>query len=798
MEKFISIQQKLQRNVMLLITITLTAVILIITILNIVSLNANINKTKASIEKALITKGRLLAANNSLAMRGMAADNSFTMIQDLVAAALKDDRDIVYAIFMDPARKPWAIANQEQPSGKVENKEPLTDSIALWASNLTEVGSKQYAKQNKKVKEVIIEFAGPVIADDETLGFIRYGISTATMVATIEMARRGGIKSGIFMILFLIAIGAVSLYTSSTVLKRLSQRITKPIGSLVKSTEVIGQGNYNVEVKPESNDEIGNLAQYFESMRVTIKRYTEHLQDIIDEKMQQVNDILNNIDQGLFTINFDGKVNPEYSRRANDILKVKDISKHNIQEIFRLDQKQERLFSSWLTLVMEKHESQRWKKIVRLSPVQQIELMEAGAVEPKFIEFDYQRILDKNNKLSKLMILSRDVTEERRREMELKEQRLRHENEMKTVLGIVNTPPEEMKEFVEDTDGRLKVLTVALNRHLAGVEKMRQEYPQGAPYTIKKEHIDELYRDIHTIKGNAGSYGFDLMSAIAHTLEDDLDKLREPAETRRDQTIHEMLEKIEKQKNLLDEIRKKMGQFFGEGEDLSVKVPLTRIQAIDEKAKKIAAQKVEPEVRQVLEECSKLTWKHLKDITRKYQKIVQKAGRKLGKEVEFSVEPEKLLLSPDEFAAIDEALVHLTRNAVDHGIEPPEVRAEAGKEVKGHVKISYASRQGMKVLTIADDGGGIDGNRIAAKAVEKGFITAQKASTMSEQEKVNLIYLAGFSTTDKVTDVSGRGFGMDIVNKSLAAIGAALTIGTKLGQGTEFTIAIPDPSQPRK
>lgn len=786
MEKFVGIQKKLQKNVMVLITITLTAVILIITILNIISMNVTINKTRGNIEKTLLAKGRLLATNNSLAMRGMAADNAFTAIQDLVAAALKNDKDIVYSIFMDPGNRPWAIATLEKPSGKVDSKEPLKDSLSLWASKLGEVSLKKY----KRGREEIIEFAGPVMVDEEPAGFIRYGISTATMQRAIGEATRNGIYTGLQTIFWLLVIGAVSLYVSNLVLKRLSSRITRPIGSLVKSTEVIAQGNYAVEVKPESNDEIGNLAQVFDQMRVTIKRYTEHLQDIIDEKMQQVNDILNNIDQGLFTINFDGKVNPEYSRRANEILKVKDISKHNIQEIMRLDPKQENAFSTWLSLVTEKHECQRWKKIVRLSPVLQLELLEAGTAEPKFVEFDYQRILDKNNKLSKLMVLARDVTEERRQEIEIKEQRLRHENEMKTVLGIVNTPPEEMKEFVADVELRIKRLNASVKLHLQGVDTMRAGYPEGATYVIKKEQIDELYRDIHTLKGNAGSYGFELMSTLAHEMEDLLDALREPVETRRDLTLQQMLARLEKQEALLDDIRKKMAQFFGEGEDMSVKVPLARIQSIDEKVKRAAAREISPDLREVLDECRKLSWKQLKDITRKYQKIVQKAGRKLGKEVVFSVEPEKLLLQPDEFIAIDEALVHLTRNAVDHGIEPAELRAEVGKGI-GQVTMSYTSTKGVKVLTIADDGAGIDGNRIAAKAVEKGVITEKECAAMSEDEKLNLIFRAGFSTAEVVTDISGRGFGMDIVKKSLDAIGATITIGTKIGQGTEFTIMIP-------
>jgi len=786
-ENFVGIQKKLRKNVMALITVMLTAVILIITLLNVLTMNATIKKTRGNIETALNAKGRLLASNNGLAMRGMAADNAFSAIQDLAAAALKDDKDIVYSIYMDEKKQPWAIATSTQPSGKIDGKEPLVDSISLWASKLTEVGSKKY----KKDKEEIIEFAGPVLVDGSPAGFIRYGISTAAMQKAIQEATRNGVITGLQTILLLLFIGGGSLYASNSVLKTLSSRMTRTIGSLVKSTEVIARGNYTVEVKPESNDEIGNLARFFDQMRLTIKRYTEHLQDLIDEKMQQVNDILNNIDQGLFTINFDGTVNPEYSKRANEILNVKDISKHTIQEIMRLDQKQEQMFSTWLSLVTEKHEIQRWKKIVRLSPVLQLEIMEAGTPEPKYVEFDYQRILDKNNKLSKLMILARDVTEERRRDMEIKEQRLRHENEMKTVLGIVNTPPEEMKEFVEDMEQRLTQLTATIKFHLQGVEKMRAGYPDGAAYTIKKEHIDEMYRDIHTLKGNAGSYGFELMSTISHKMENLLDKLREPVETRRDQTLQDMLDGLEKQETLLEEIRKKMGQFFGEGEDLAVKIPLLRIHSIDEKVKKLDKDVVVAEVREILEECSKLTWKQLRDITRKYQKIVQKAGRKLGKEVEFSIEPDKLLLRPDEFNSVDEALVHLTRNAVDHGIEMPEVRLESAKGV-GHVRMSYAVNNENKIITIADDGAGMDCNKISSKAVEKGFITADRCNAMTEKEKLDLIYLPGFSTAETVNDISGRGFGMDIVKKSLDAIGASIAIDSKIGLGTTFTITIPE------
>jgi len=786
MGKFVSIQKKLQTNVMLLITCMLAMVILIITVINTITLNNNIQNTKANIEMALLAKGRLLAANNSLAMQGMAADNAYSAIQDLVAAALKDDKDIVYAIFMDRTQKPWAYATPAKAGERAGSKEPLTDSISLWASKLMEVGSKRF----KQGKEELIEFTGPVLVNEKPAGFIRYGISTAPMQKAIAEATRRGIVSGAQMIFWLLVIGAASLYASGAVLKRLSSRITKPIWSLVKSTEVIAQGNYNTVIQAESNDEIGNLAQFFEQMRVTIKRYTDHLQDIIDEKMQQVNDILNNIDQGLFTVNFDGTVNPEYSKRTGELLQMNDLSRRTIQEIFRLDQKKEQAFLTWLALVVEIHAKQRWKKIVRLAPIRQLELSDTAGAQPRAIELDFQRILDKNNGLSKIMVLARDVTDERRRERDIREQRLRHENEMKTVLGIVNTPPDEMLDFTTDVEARLKRLISTIKLDLQHVEKMRAEFPNGSVYSIKSERINELFCDIHTLKGNAGSYGFELISSIAHDLEDHLEDLREPVEKRRDQTLREMLELLDTQKKLLADIRQKMDQFFGEGEDLAVKIPLARIRSIAEKVKKCSLHAVSGDVRLVLDECLMLSWKQLKDIARKYQKIVQRAARKLGKEIEFIVEQPRMLLPPDALEILDESLVHLTRNAVDHGIEPPEIRSESGKGA-GHVTLSYFVKNGGRVISIADDGAGIDVEKISSKGIKLGIISVVQCGRMSEKEKLELMFQPGFSTVDTVGDLSGRGFGLHIVRKNLAAIGASLEIETKIGQGTKFIITVP-------
>ena len=302
MKRFVSIHTKLVRNTMLLIVATFVVLLSTISFVNVIAINKNIEKTKKSIRNSLLAKGKTLANNNSMAMRGMAEDNAFTAIRDLVSSTVADDDDVVYGIYMDRQRIPWVNASVDTLTGAAQGNEPLDDSISLWAGSLDRLAYREYRRGNT----IVMEFAAPVVLDDDILGHIRYGISTRSMEQLIREAQAGGHMTLRMLILAILSTGLFSLGIGYAVVRQQSMRITSPIGSLVASTKSISDGNYNIVVQQESNDEIGDLAGHFESMRATIKQYTDHLQELIDEKMQQVNDILNNIDQGLFTINLDG------------------------------------------------------------------------------------------------------------------------------------------------------------------------------------------------------------------------------------------------------------------------------------------------------------------------------------------------------------------------------------------------------------------------------------------------------------------------------------------------------------
>ena len=656
-------------------------VLAVIVLLNVLSANKSNKKTEQTIRTALEAKGQMLAKNNSIALSGMAADNAFGSIHDLVISTVEDDADLSYGIYMDNSQLPF-VNYTKGGSKEIQTPQPLTDSVTMWASALAKPGMKTYWRGKK---DEVIEFAAPVKSGGETLGFIRYGLSTRNMNQQINAAKIAGLISLVVTLTILLALFAVSLVLAFKLLKDIAVKITKPIDSLVKSTKTIAEGNYNVEIHPESDDEIGALSEDFENMRQTVKKFTDHLQDLVDEKMQQVNDILNNIDQGLFTINLDGTINREYSSRANDILKVADVSSCSITELFRLDIKQEDAFKQWLDLVTDRHEKQRWNKLVRLSPVLQLELGANDKVQTEaeemmdYVAISYQKIFDKQGNLCKIMVLALDETEKRLKDLQMKQERERHENEVKAILGVANTPQEEITEFVEDTETRVVRLREKITEHKEKVAAQRRDFPDGPVYEVKASNIDEIYRDIHTIKGNGGSYGFELLSAFAHKAEDYLEELKSPVKSRREDIFSKMLENVEQIALQLEDVREKMKLIYGSEEDLSIKVPEARISKITSLCNEaLQTSGISKIVKDLVEECTMLSWKPLKTLARKYQKTAQKAARRLNKDIDFEVIDELKMHPSNALSVIDDALIHLVRNSADHGIESDEVRAEVG------------------------------------------------------------------------------------------------------------------------
>ena len=179
----------------------------------------------------------------------------------------------------------------------------------------------------------------------------------------------------------------------------------------------------------------------------------------------------------------------------------------------------------------------------------------------------------------------------------------------------------------------------------------------------------------------------------------------------------------------------------------------------------------------------------VKSVFQRMPRLAREVAAMTGKPVRLVTEGETTEVDKTVIERLADPLTHMIRNAIDHGLETPEARAAAGKPAEGVVRLSAAHRSGRIVIEVSDDGGGIDRPRVRAIAIERGVI--QPDAVLSDEETDNLIFMPGFSTASAVSDISGRGVGMDVVRRSIQTLGGRISISSRPGQGSTFTMSLP-------
>ncbi|MFM9011956.1 MAG: response regulator [Planctomycetota bacterium] len=181
----------------------------------------------------------------------------------------------------------------------------------------------------------------------------------------------------------------------------------------------------------------------------------------------------------------------------------------------------------------------------------------------------------------------------------------------------------------------------------------------------------------------------------------------------------------------------------------------------------------------------------LADGIRGFPRLVRDVSRTLGKQVRFEVRGEQTGVDRDILDKLEAPLSHLIRNSLDHGIETPAEREASGKPATGTIRLEARHRAGMLQLTLSDDGRGIDVERLRGQAVARGLVARQVADQLTELELLEFLFLPGFSTKEQVTELSGRGVGLDVVQSMVKSVGGSVRVATHLGRQTVFTLQLP-------
>lgn len=370
---------------------------------------------------------------------------------------------------------------------------------------------------------------------------------------------------------------------------------------------------------------------------------------------------------------------------------------------------------------------------------------------------------------------------------------------------------------------------------LEHVESLNQSLLKFEEEPTVREHVDVLFRSAHTLKGMAATMGYDQIREICKTIEEIFDRFRKGEETITTELGNVIFYGIDILKQLIHDETKKINldEFLNyvknpseikQNNDksdtaltLQIKSPTVRVRLQDLDAlvnlvgeMMISKMRLEQimhtydsnEGREILMTLGRLitdiqyqTMKirlvPIDQIFNRFSRMIRDVSSSLGKEVKLEVNDSGIELDRTVLDAITDPLLHMLRNAVDHGLETPSERRGKGKPEAGTIRLS-ANRMGDRVeIQVEDDGNGIDLEAIKSKALEKQITTAEELAQMSDEEIIGLVGTPGLSTAKTVTDISGRGVGMDVVMTQVKNVGGHVKILTEKGKGTRIVLTIP-------
>lgn len=374
---------------------------------------------------------------------------------------------------------------------------------------------------------------------------------------------------------------------------------------------------------------------------------------------------------------------------------------------------------------------------------------------PRHLRFDYRALLDDQDKLSKTLVIVHDETETLHNEAEARRQLERVER-----IRRASASPTGFASFVDETSRLVEETTRLLGAdHLA---------PEERP---------TLERHLHTIKGICATFAFNEMAQRLHEIEQEL----------LEADHHEAIRGswswvLEHWPAAVQDVKQLLGP---QADPNFVLVPRARIDHLEHRAAAVGDASL-------VQLVQGLGTQPLQRLLHKYTILIERLNQRHDdKSVRVVFDPQSIELDPTTLTRLDAALVHLFRNAFDHGIETRETRERVGKAPVGVIRCAAHRTQDGVTLTIADDGSGVATDRLVEKATSRGVWTAAMAETATLQQKLDLMFADRLSSRDEATDLSGRGVGMGAVRAHVESLNGTVGVTSKEGQGTTFTLTLP-------
>ena len=568
--------------------------------------------------------------------------------------------------------------------------------------------------------------------------------------------------------------------------KRIIQR---PIEALRVSADQLASGNLNYAIDTSRRDELGSLAHSFDSMRNAIRKMLAVIEEqnrTLEEKIlqrtaelrQKTNDIqtmLQNMPQGILTVVQGAVIHPEYSAYLEQIFETRDIAG---QKLMNLVFTNTNLGSDVLSQVEAAADACIGEDKMNFGFNSHVFVTEFDKIMPngkaKSLELSWSPICNEDDVCEKLMLCVRDVTELKALAAEAGQQK----RELEMIGQILAVNQEKFHQFIDSSSEFIKE-----NQEIIQKTKAKD-----------MEAIGLLFRNMHTIKGNARTFGLLQLTNTVHETEQTYDNLRKNTEVPWDK--EQLLDQLKQAANAVREYAKvnevklgRKGPGRRGGVEKYLMVQKERIEFLIDGLEKLNPQNSSEKdelIRKVLGTLKQIGTEKMEDILAAVIDSLPSLAKELGKEAPtVTIESGHIVIRNQISDLLKNVFTHLLRNSIDHGIETAENRLTKGKQAAGTIVLALSVADGKLWLKLSDDGKGLGVEMIRQKAIESGLIRPDQ--TMPAEQLAQLIFASGFSTAASVTEVSGRGVGMDAVKGFVEREGGTIELRfTSDDTGSEF------------
>jgi PAS domain-containing protein/HPt (histidine-containing phosphotransfer) domain-containing protein len=476
---------------------------------------------------------------------------------------------------------------------------------------------------------------------------------------------------------------------------------------------------------------------------------------------QQTADILRTVKDGLFLLDQELVIGSAYSGALETLFQRKDFAGLPFEDLLRHIVSERTLATAVKFVKILWAERTNEKLVKSINPLGEVEVHLDGGngkFDTRYLQFDFHRVRV-DGEMTHVLVSVSDVTARVNLAHELQASQTQAQGQVDTLLGILHIDSAQLTSFLNDSNAAMKMINAVLR------EPTREE-------GVFRKKLDTLFRQVHSVKGEASALGMSSIESRAHAFEEDLKALREKPSL----SGNDFLPLVIK----LDDL-------------------LTHLQSVSDLVARLSRLNIGPQhdavhtVTSVLQEEKQKHQGGKADagVEATLQQLTTRVARENGKEVTLLCTGFDAV--PDDYRrAVKDIGIQTVRNAIVHGIEPPAARAAAGKARKGSVRLAFqeVGDTGYKLI-VEDDGQGLSTERIKEAALKKGFITPEKAQTLDTKQIFSLLFQPGFSTVETATKDAGRGVGMNVIADLTNQLGGRVSVATNPGKFTRLTMTLP-------